>query len=348
MAKRRQTPGTIYKPGNCNTLYIKIKGKRHATGLPDTPQNRKLAERLKEEIWYSLQGYSQFVMPTRTTPTFYEAWQYFKREYCTERQLSSRTIDNYRAAFERVVRSEYERITSGSIEQWLQLLSVDTKLAASSVNIYLRDVGVFLGYCATKGWIQSIDVSRYRRKTTRKSILVLSTKQESAVLKRFFSREDPFSLLVQWYHCSGWRPSQVLNMKPGDIADEWIKTLSKNKKEVVYYPMTGRARRILTDVRRVYTSTDSLWPWSYNSSSTLSKQLRDVFDELQISVPGESWKIFRKTAATRWSDAGLPEKDVQFLLGHSGGSVAQIHYMATKVRELRIFLENLDQKLTHI
>ena len=55
--------------------------------------------------------------------------------------------------------------------------------------------------------------------------------------------------------------------------------------------------------------------------------------------------MFRKTAATRWAEAGMPIQDVQKLLGHTDLKVTNTYYVSVEIDILKQKLDKIAEKI---
>jgi hypothetical protein len=63
--KLHDIPGSIFVEKRSGTLVVQVKNKRHYTGLKDTPNNRKHAEKIKENLYLEALGLKKTTVVTR-------------------------------------------------------------------------------------------------------------------------------------------------------------------------------------------------------------------------------------------------------------------------------------------
>lgn len=360
MARRKMTyPGSIYIPANCNRIYVTYKdektGKRIrlATGLKDTPEGHETAQLMLKKIFFR-NNVDQIIMgkvhqEKALEHTFSSAFEEFmKRERL---KLTERTINSYIDSYHKIVTQEYQNqiVSNALIDTAIhQFLANAQNLSPTSQNIYLSKVQVFVNFCAEQRWIHGTNyAAQYRRAAPAKQIKTF-TIEEVHLLQSYFRRtfRKELALLIEFLFATGFRIGQALDLRWSDIDDRRIYRLSKDKERNDPFPLTSELKSILAQMPRHAQKPGKVFFWEQSSLSTLSRQLEAAMDALNIPKNGRSFHVFRKSAATRWAEAGLPIHEVQKLLGHKDSKTTSNYYVSVDVDNLSAKLENI-QKSTN-
>jgi integrase len=355
MARRKMTyPGSIYVPANCNRIYIEFKDektgtyRRKATGLKNTPEGYTVAQEMLKQIFFR-NAFDQKLMGTvyetsSSTPTCRNAFEMFitlHRKKCTER-----TIGAYSDAYRKILTEEYQETTlsNARIDAAVQeFISGSLTLSPASKNIYLDKFQMFVNYCAKQAWIHPTNYAAlYRQAAPAKQIQTFSI-EEVHLLQSYFRRTDrlEMALLIEFLFATGFRIGQALDLRWSDIDERRVYRLSKDKERNDPFPLTSELKSIFAQMPRHAKKPDKVFFWGQSSLGALSRQLEAAMEALNIPKNGRSFHVFRKSAATRWAEAGLPIHEVQKLLGHRDSKTTNNYYVSVEV-------DNLSQKLEKI
>lgn len=358
-------PGSIYVPTGCNRIYLKYadarSGKyiRLATGLANTPEGWEVAETMLKKIYLrnnailtSTESERQHRGTSSNIDTLQavlngvscsSAHELFVEHHSTK--VSSRTIDSYKDAIHKIIPSplRQDTISNALIEDCIRKFVTTAKLAPTSINIHLRGFQVFATFCAQQEWIRSHNYySEFKRQTPGKKIQIF-TREEVDKLVGYYRKKKrlDMALFIEFLMATGFRIGQALALRWEDIDDQCIYRLSKDKERNEAFPLTDELKALLAQMPRHATKPNKIFFWETSSQSALTRDLENAMNSCGIEKNGRGWHVFRKTAATRWAEAGMPIQDVQKLLGHTDLKVTNSYYVSVEIDTLKQKLEKI-------
>lgn len=348
-------PGTIYVPSNCNRIYIEYPDKkagkylRIATGLKNTEEGKETARLMLEKLFF--RNHAEQIILGKVyevqshLPTCENAFTVFIGRH--KKKCTDRTIGAYTDAYQKILTKKYQdkTLTNALIDAAVQEFIRTTTLSPTSQNIHLNKFQMFVNYCAKENWIHQTNyASLYRQAAPAKQIQTFSI-EEVHLLQSYFRRTNrlEMALLIEFLFATGFRIGQALDLRWSDIDDRRIYRLSKDKERNDPFPLTSELKSILAQMPRHAKKPDKVFFWEHSSLGALSRQLEVAMEALSIPKNGRSFHVFRKSAATRWAEAGLPIHEVQKLLGHRDSKTTSNYYVSVEMDSLSQKLEKIEK-----
>jgi integrase len=241
MKPKKSFPGSIIIDKRYNTLYIKFKGKKTATGLKDTKINRKIAEAMLEKMFYD---YTRLGELPGKKKLISEA---FKDFLLTKINKYDKTLKCYQWAYNAVISGDYY-LNNDRIESDIQKYISKTSHSAVTINNYLRHLQVFFNFCIQKKWIE---YNNYKADYSKKETHTPQsyTDDEIRQIINYFDNNDPeISLLIQFMLETGARMVDCLTLTKDRIKAKSIIWQNKITKRNEERPVTQRTIEILKTV----------------------------------------------------------------------------------------------------
>jgi integrase/recombinase XerC len=277
----------------------------------------------------------------------------FLRHLEVERNVSPRTVANYRHALRRIRLSRrdlpgWEQLTADDFRRYLMRLAADG-IAKPTVRLHFAALRTFYRFLAERHDLKTNPLKQVQLpKTSRKLPIVLSQTQVdellSAPLRAPKEKQAPAwtpqrdAAMLELFYSSGLRLSELagLDVDHIDPYTESVRVLGKGRKERVI-PVGAPALRAIQLYR--HAAEVRTGPLFLNKSrerigvraiwSMLKKCLRHTSIPLEVSP-----HKLRHSFATHLLDAGADLRSVQALLGHENLSTTQI-YTHVSVERLR-------------
>jgi site-specific recombinase XerD len=271
----------------------------------------------------------------------------------TERNVSPRTLSNYRHALRRfrAFRKDlppWEQLTADDFRRYLMRLAADG-IAKPTVRLHFAALRTFYRFLSERHGLRENPLKQVQLpKTSRKLPVVLSQTQVdellSAPLRAPKEKQAPAwapqrdAAILELFYSSGLRLSELagLDLAHVDPYTESVRVLGKGRKERVV-PVGAPALRAIQHYQHAAALKEG--PLFLNKArkrigvkaiwSMLKKCLRHTSIPLQVSP-----HKLRHSFATHLLDAGADLRSVQSLLGHENLSTTQI-YTHVSVERLR-------------
>ena len=309
--KKKRFPGSIYKPKNSNTLYIKLKGKRIATGLQATKENYKIAETILEKLF--LNQYQ----PAQVPQNFIDAWNQYESTLVNK---SPKTIQNYKYAFNTIVKKEnyYDNISLTNIELLVVKYLQTTNHSKVASNTILNEFQIFVNYLTSTGIIsKKLDLKKKYSFKLQKFLAKSYTDLELLKLYKYFYHKNlQIFYLIIFQVATGARMVDALSLRWEDVKYNENIIVWKNKitKFVEPRPASKLAFKILR--RLETTNREKVFTWKYPYSN-LNKYLKIALQELGIEQNNRSFQEFRVTFRMKLFRKGISKDIAQYLLRHT-------------------------------
>lgn len=365
-AKFKSYPGSIYKPATCRTLYIKLGKRRVATGLPDTKENRRIAEELLWDLYRDSKG-----MPTRFTPvfepskpkipTYHEAIEQY-RDHLQTTDHAPKTIRSYMESIDLVISEQGHHVSARDVEMQIRAfirrqteLPAELRYAPSSINIFLRSIAAFCTWLSKEKILtETPDVRQFRRKGDKKPVRVLDDNTCDCIIRHFETRPvdvvqdgigrwQEFALFLRFLLATGMRRQETLLLSWNNVKSDAIELSHKTLFTPEYFPITREVRQILSELPPPSTERTRIFRWRPTTASTLLKYLNEACKQLSLPNTG-GFHIFRKTFQDRLKRAGIDMADRQKLLRHKNIRTTIESYTYTDTDRLREVLDGKDSK----
>lgn len=355
MEKKQRFPGSIFCRKGTNKLYIRYKKKQIAIKLDDTPQNRKIAEKILEKIYLTDNGYIQH--PAKTSAhTIAIVWNEFVKAKFS--QLSKTTTRNYIVAYNRIVTDDSIDCTVENIVLLLERFKKDPSqipgyghtsevkksINATSYNTYLRMFSVFTTWAFKKKHLsEQIDINdNYKRKdAVPKVIKTFSTDDIHRVLHYWFQHDKEMYLLIRFLWLTGSRITEALRLTWDNITNDLISFRNKiNRDKSNLFPVTPQLREVLGELKSM--NRIKVFSWQESSSSRLRRRFQSSLTLLNIDFKaGDGFHVFRKTFATELFENDLPLSEIKELMRHSSIQTTFEHYKEHRTKKLSHSLEKI-------
>jgi integrase len=327
--KTKTHPGSIYRPSTRNVLYVKYRGRRLSTGLPDTPKNRRLAEELLIELWREEQG-----LPThRNTlkPSIGDQQQQRSyadtlvpyHEYLAAQDITARTRHDYIAIVQRIITKPGDHCDHLGLERFVAaFIKANPHYRPASINIHLRNFRVYCMWLRKNRYITlDVDLSRYRRKGEGRTIVVYTDEEIVRLLEwcRTIGAARggqwvELGLLVHFLVATGFRINEALRLDWDDVHEGEIIVPNKSTREPQRFPISAEVRSILDTVPRTHGS--KVFRWNYSSQSSVLRMFKQVLHECGIEARF-GFHTLRKTFQDRLYRSGIEMTERQKLMRHS-------------------------------
>lgn len=253
--------------------------------------------------------------------------------------IKEKTKNNYAGplrAFEQFCR--YRHI--GTIEQIGTRVIQDWQLAQSKVRpegqpVARRDeiltVKRWIEACAANGQIAAAPSVAWNipKKSTSSRFRAVPAEELAQFLQRLRKERPVLYPVAAWTAASGWRISDVMDLRAGEIKAEHIDRQQLKTSKGMLYPLTPALREILAlvhydpkapAVEHIFKS-DKGEPWTYFE---LQKRLGYWQEKAGFDI---SFRDLRKTFGTRLAMAGCPPNVLKELLGHEDIQTTLTHYV---------------------
>lgn len=348
MAKKRSFPGSIFTRKSSNNLYVRYKKIQISLKIPDTPANRKIAEKTLEKLYLVDNGYIDAPTVKKKVSTFSDVWNQFMQEKFPS--LSERTKRNYTLAYDRIVTNKHAIFNDKNIRVVLHNLRESgerkkgsghkkenlSEITAITHNTYLRNFTVFLTW-ASKEKLLDVDVNTYgnfkRKDVKPKRPKVISNENIQRIFSYWQYRDREFYLLLRFLALTGGRITETLRLKWSDVTDAYVYFPNKVKRyETNIFPITSLLVEVLDELRTM--NVDKVFSWSVNSDSRLRRRFRQSCEELEIPFEeGDGFHLFRKTFGTQLFDNKFSLDVIKDLMRHSNIQTTLEHYKEHRAKQ---------------
>lgn len=320
-SRRRRGSGSIY----CDrgSLYVSFRGKRIATGLPDTKENRKLlAEQLdKAYMRFTLDKINVFDR-TENKMTVGVAWREFLEKYASAK--SPKTNEWYSISYNHFFKNSDVVLDPAHLERHLiDVITTSKNISPTSVLTYLRGVSAFLNWCHKRRYLSDLpDFDDLRSHIANVPLPDpdIYTLEELNKLRTYFRLHDSIMADIVDICCStGFRIHEVLEITWEDIRDDHVLQTSKDNRRRERFPLWSEARTVFDAIRRERAAEFNVDPsvlsgrlfpgleWNQTTYYSLRRRLTSGMQKAGIAVvKGRKYHEFRKTFISRICRSGVP------------------------------------------
>ncbi|MFN8361342.1 MAG: tyrosine-type recombinase/integrase [Candidatus Kapaibacterium sp.] len=345
MGKRKQiVPGSVFVRNGSKLLYIKYQGKHISTGLDDTPQGRKIAQEMLQQLHFEYINYNQ--NPVIRTKKIFELFKLFIEEHC--KGLEQATIKMYDVSFRSITPADYyisdERINN-DIAKFIE--SYKDKVKVSTITNYLRHYSVFANFLLRKEYISRFpEKLRMERKLSKRGekprqVIVFDRTEIEALVQYFMQTDREFALLLMFLWNTGARFQETLKLQWSQVDFKNLKIRFANKintSEDDYIPMSSASEQVLRELKELKNGT-KVFRWSHTSHSRMNKRLNAAMKKLGIEKQDRGFHAIRRTFATNLIESNVSLADVKDLMRHRDIKTTLEHYKAKKSERLRGIVE---------
>ena len=322
-------PGSVFVHANCKRIYYNLNDRKYKTGLhADFEESWQLAYNFKRNMYLSQNVLNVNPVEKIKNMTIYKAFEEFKEEHFFK--ISPKTQSSYIDAFNRIFTSDFP-LERNRVEKYLSdfskkdLVKLTNKytnqvglLSASSKNIHLRGVSVFLKYI--EKYIGVIDLKKYKLKAPAKIKKDYTETELRKLIEYWDAKDREFANLIRFMIYTGGRIGETLDMTWDKVQDDKIIFQNKIDKDEEELPISEPLRKVLTEQREYAASRqhnkNQIFRWQSVTSSRLRKNLTDSMDACGIEKDGRSFHELRKTFKSILKRSGVSLEDAHLLMRH--------------------------------
>ncbi|MCX6154465.1 MAG: tyrosine-type recombinase/integrase [Candidatus Kapabacteria bacterium] len=367
-------PGWIGVRSRDSSIIITIHGKQYATEIKieknenneivQSTRNRaaiKAANEIHKTIYETILRDGGFLPPL----SIYQAPEpqktlldYFNEFIKTteRKKRTERTIKSYDLAFRTIISNPYQELTRDNIREQVNAFLNSTKLAGTSVNIYLRSFQVFLSWLWESEIIER-PLPLYKQnkvEVPEKEVQPFTIDEIQRLIKYFKARkQSPLSsqnmaFMIEFMILTGFRIGEclVLDWDRIDIEGKIIRMPNKIKKtQYEEYPITEQIAELLLKIHQTNKQNlnNKVFIWSASSQSRLTRTLNSACVALNIKIDGRAFHGTRKAYSQIMFDNNINETDIRDLMRHRKIETTLKSYKKTKLDKLRNVLEGINK-----
>lgn len=340
--KKKYFSGSIFKRKNRNTLYIKFHNKEISTGFKDNPLGWKLAEKMLEKLNYDYYQNQGLIELNKNIKNYFDEFIEFKKL-----RVSTRTLKDYKKAIEK---SGILDCKLNEIEIKNTLYSFVNKclkngLNKRAINIYLREIFVFINFLIDKRAIPKIKKSEFELDGGQKPYQSYN-ENEYKMLYSYFEKIDiEIAYYIKFLWLTGARRTETLELTWQDIDFEKreIRFRVKNRKNNYdIFPITDEILKLLKKLKEM--NNKKIFRWEAVSASFLSKKVREAEKKLGIYKQNRGLHSFRKSFAEKLFSNKKDIPIIRKLMRHKDISTTIKHYNYYTTKELLKELEEIEKK----
>lgn len=331
--KRKTYPGSIYVPKGTNTIYIKYRGVRTATGLQGTKEGFKLAGLRLEQMYQDGNNISL----SSHNMSMSEALEYYLRQHPKYMEF---TIKNYRYVFAHIF-DKNAILTKASVLKNVMAYVHGTNHSKSTINIYLRPVQALLNYFTELEIIPVINLKKYKQTGIKHETKSFTELEIYRLVKYWSSHDREFALLILFMYNTGARPVDALTITKSRIKKGSIVWQNKKTKDDEERPISINTERLLNKIFALHPTESLLFRWKHRSNTRPGLMLNKSLELLSIEKKGRSFQEFRVSFRMRLLKANVPKEVIQYLLRHSDGDLLSEHYTDTDIKHYINYLTNI-------
>jgi len=320
----KRTPfGTIYTQPHADTLYIRCRGRRVATHLPNTPECVKIAVERLRMLYLDVTGNKPTMQSRKRLD---ELWGEFVADHGADK--AERTVGLYREVLRGM--GDYY-VTEGELKAEVLRIKARKDLRPATKEIRVRVICTFANWCVRNGYIAKNPITKdFKPKSIRKPVRVFTLEEAVAIRAEL---TGALALYWWWLWCTGFRPHEALNMRWDDITKDRIYMMSKDKREEVYFPRNEITDELLKHLEP-YNTNGKVFPWKLSSTSRLHRTLIEAMKRAGVKPQGRSFYALRKSYATRLASEGVNAQKMSVLMRHDI-QTSMKYYVKFPIEELR-------------
>ncbi len=324
-----------------NILYISWfdwslgKTKNRSAKLPDTALNRKLVEKMANELQVELDEQKEKFTKNSLIKgaTIGRAFDHFKRLNSTK---DKKTIKDYDRFFNLFKKSFDEDtpctvLNKLSAEDWImEIRKMD--LAQNTIFGYFKQFRHFYNFLFEYNYVPMFKVNKdVTPKAEVKDIIVFSPEDVQKIFDGLKNKNINFRAMIYLAYYSGLRSSDLLSItcEKINLQDGCFNYYAKKIKKWKTVSFHKALLSIFQELIAVRKSGPLL---SYQNVENMNKALRRYLDKLEITGEGYSMRTFRKTFITTASKT-MDLATVSKLVGHTQINTTSKYY--TKVDQQR-------------
>jgi integrase len=346
MSKRRlKGTGGIFRVPGSSFLWMQFNGVRRSSGLPDTPENRRIIGAIMDKAYMRMQldGIDPFRSQIETV-TIASAFDEFMATYAQARQ--PKTQQWYQQSFEYFFdRHRDKRLETLSVQTLMEkALSHQAKgkqgrvISPTAKHTYLRGAMAFLRWAHRKRYLKdAIDAAHlasYVEHVPRKEPKVYTDAELTRIVARLRAEgESEVALIVELGAVTGFRIHELLELRRSWFREDHIVVESKDHRRIERFPLWSEAREVIS--RIPMRDDDMLFglPPGQNSSDRIRWRFAQAMKAEGIEADGRSLHVLRKTFISRVCRSGMP-LDVAAKVCRCTVAVMMEHYRHFSVGEL--------------
>lgn len=347
--RKKDYPGSIYKPASCQTLYIRVLRQRISTGLPaNSPESWVIAKEMAWQLYKKKKGVKSSVSASEAKiPTVLEA--YAKYEEIVLKRLEEKTVRNYKWAYHLVFSDPKQALTLNNVKKMVQDFVDTSKLSLESISAIIRSLNPFIKFAQKRGLLRNdnneslaespaISLYEYKPRVPKKEPVPFEPEEIAQLVEYWATRDAEFSRLLKFIYATGFRINEAISLEWAQIDRDIIRLSNKITDDVEYFPLTNEVKEILALQPR---DRERVFRWD-KLSSILYRWLIKSLEELKIPRREEkSFHSIRKAFAMRLWHAGLSTAEVMALMRHKQIDLTLGTYTKFKTEELGTTLDKI-------
>lgn len=326
-------PGTIFCRKGRKRLVIKftdIEGNyiEESTGLLDTPENRKIAEKLLEQRYLQRMGLAP-VSANKPKYMLYEVFQKFiehKRQAVTLRQVNN-LIDAFNIFF-----PEDMPLTQTNINNSIKknLPKLKEKLKQSSLNTRIIQINTFFNFLFKEKYIpEKIDYLNEFKKKVNFNIDPWTKQETEEILEIAYKINPELARIIELLVLTGMRIGEVLHLKWSQIKGDKIvipNKINKGQEESLF--ISARVREILSSQSQSQAQLGSEYVFPSNKYSAIVIRLKRILAKSNIDARNRGFHSFRKYFINRiFDNQDLSLQNKLFIARHKKVDTTLSHYL---------------------
>jgi len=314
-----------------------------ATKLPDTPKNRKEAQKLADELQKGLdKNKEEFDKGSLVKKsTIKSAYEHFLRNNSNKHKDTIKDYDRFFDLFKKTFNegSPCSILNKLSVEEWI--IGVK-KLSQqqNSIHGYYKQCNHFLNFLFEYNYIPMFKINKdVKTKPEVKEIIVFRDEDLQKIFDNLKTKNSNFRTMIYLAYYSGLRSTDLLSMvvEKVNFENNSISYYSPKLKKWYTVPFHKDLTEVL-QVRIKKIKTGKLL--NYTDDSDMGKAFKRYLTKLELNGRGYSMRTFRKTFITNAS-AAMDLATVSKLVGHKNITTTAKYYnkvdLAKKAEELNRF-----------
>jgi integrase/recombinase XerD len=342
---RNDLPGFMRVVGN--KIYVRYRGKDYATGYDNTPvgwmmANAFWAEKIKELI--AIKN-GEKALEDSILNIFNEFLDYKNRIS----KITKRTEKFYKLGFKSVFTNPNEILSEANIRRQIDNFIKNTKVSATSINIYLRAVAGFLNWASDEDndYIPRKNYTKRYKQKVAKEVKPPYTEKEYNLFVSYFQNvtvNKEMCLLLQFLWNTGARVGETLTIKLSDLDLKNNRIFVPNKiykgqQEALL--LTPEAVEIVEQVKELAIARGDAKLFSWKDTGLPNKIMERAEKKLGTKIESRGLHGFRRGFTDKLIDDGLEILDVKDILRHKDIKTTEEFYRSFRQKEL---IEKMSKK----
>ncbi|MGE5365637.1 MAG: tyrosine-type recombinase/integrase [Bacteroidota bacterium] len=278
---------------------------------------------------------SMFYLQHENRYTLDEAFELFKQDRAdTSTAFSKLTIESYNNALTRFKRAvKHKTIGEYTREDYHTFVQSMSGLSQNSKAVYTKRIHALFHWLVKEKFLKENPMKRVSEED--KEFRILTDAEIRAILN--YSRETKFHGLVQFVILSAFRIQEALDLRYGDIKENYITVKGKGSK-YASIPVLKKMRYLLDTLKPFPANPDErVFPFSYDAAYRFAGRVQSA-KHVKFG-----WHDLRKYCLSTMANAGVPINFVKNYARHSDIKTTIKYYI--RVDEARM-KDEIDEKVT--